>query len=212
MTEQTYPSPVLQHRRADQAVHLFGLVMILTAGTIVISKALGLLDTSLVIALVVYVLCALASNLASIAYHFSPWHAHRTLLRRVDHAAIYPSISGTFTTFFVLADTSWTIFLLWVCWIFTAIAIWNKITNKTVKSKWSTASYIGLGALGLCALPDLTNVPIETLWFIIAGSVSYLIGTAFYARKTMPFRYSIWHICVNIGGIFMFAGIWVAFF
>jgi hemolysin III len=212
MTEQTYPSPVLQHRRADQAVHLFGLVMILTAGTIVVSKALGLLDTSLVIALVVYVLCALASNLASIAYHFSPWHAHRTLLRRVDHAAIYPSISGTFTTFFVLADTSWTIFLLWVCWIFTAIAIWNKITNKTVKSKWSTASYIGLGALGLCALPDLTNVPIETLWFIIAGSVSYLIGTAFYARKTMPFRYSIWHICVNIGGIFMFAGIWVAFF
>ncbi len=212
MTEQTYPSPVLQHRRADQAVHLFGLVMILTAGTIVISKALGLLDTSLVIALVVYVLCALASNLASIAYHFSPWHAHRTLLRRIDHAAIYPSISGTFTTFFVLADTSWTIFLLWVCWIFTAIAIWNKITNKTVKSKWSTASYIGLGAIGLCALPDLTNVPIETLWFIIAGSVSYLIGTAFYARKTMPFRYSIWHICVNIGGIFMFAGIWVAFF
>ena len=212
MTEHTYPSPVLQHRRADQAVHLFGLVMILTAGTIVISKALGLLDTSLVIALVVYVLCALASNLASIAYHFSPWHAHRTLLRRIDHAAIYPSISGTFTTFFVLADTSWTIFLLWVCWIFTAIAIWNKITNKTVKSKWSTASYIGLGAIGLCALPDLTNVPIETLWFIIAGSVSYLIGTAFYARKTMPFRYSIWHICVNIGGIFMFAGIWVAFF
>ena len=62
MTEQTYPSPVLQHRRADQAVHLFGLVMILTAGTIVISKALGLLDTSLVIALVVYVLCALASK------------------------------------------------------------------------------------------------------------------------------------------------------
>lgn len=212
MTEQTYPSPVLQHRRADQAVHLFGLAMILTAGTIVISKAIGLLDTSLAIALMVYVLCALASNLASIAYHFSPWHAHRTLLRRIDHAAIYPSISGTFTTFFVLADTSWTTFLLWVCWVFTAVAIWNKITNKTVKSKWSTASYIGLGAIGLCALPDLTNVPIETLWFIIAGSVSYLIGTAFYSRKTMPFRYSIWHICVNIGGIFMFAGIWVAFF
>ncbi len=212
MTQPTYPSPILKHRRADQAVHLFGLVMILVAGSIVISKAVGFLETNLVIALVVYVLCALASNLASIAYHFSPWHAHRTLLRRIDHSAIYPSISGTFTTFFVLANTPWTIFLLWVCWIFTAIAIWNKITNKTVKSKWSTASYIGLGAIGLCALPDLTDVPIETLWFIIAGCVSYLIGTAFYARKTMPYRYSIWHVCVNIGGILMFAGIWAAFF
>jgi hemolysin III len=212
MTQTTYPSPVLQHRRADLAVHLFGLVMILTAGTIVISKATSLLDARMVIALVVYVLSALASNLASITYHFSPWHAHRKLLRRIDHAAIYPSISATFTPFFAVADTSWTVFLLWICWALTALAIWNKITNKTVKSKWSTASYLGLGAIGLLALPDLTHVPIATLWCIIAGSVSYVIGTAFYVRKTMPFRYSIWHICVNIGGMLMFAGIWIALF
>ncbi|MEH6521332.1 PAQR family membrane homeostasis protein TrhA [Sulfitobacter sp.] len=212
MTQSNYPSPVLPHRRADQAVHLFGLIMILTAGTIVVSKAVGLLDARLVIALVAYVLAALASNLASIAYHFSPWHAHRKLLRRIDHAAIYPSISGTFTPFFVVADTPWTVFLLCVCWALTVLAIWNKITNETVKSKWSTASYLALGAIGLLALPDLTHVPIATLWFIIAGSVSYVIGTAFYARKTMPFRYSIWHTCVNIGGMLMFAGIWVALF
>lgn len=212
MTESTYPSPVLQHRRADQAVHIVGFVMILTAGTFVIAKAIGTHETRLVIALAVYAFCALASNLASITYHFSPWHAHRKLLRRIDHAAIYPSISGTFTPFFVLADTPWTLFLLCVSWALTAVAIWNKITNETVKSKWSTASYLGLGAIGLSALPDLTDVPISTLWFIVAGSVSYVVGTAFYARKMMPFRYSIWHLCVNIGGVMMFAGIWVALF
>jgi hemolysin III len=160
----------------------------------------------------VYVLCALASNLASCAYHFLPWHHRRVFLRRIDHAAIYPSISGTFTPFFVQAGTPWTLALLVICWGLTAVAIWNKVTNETIKSRWSTASYLALGAIGLSALPDLTNVPVATLWCIIAGALSYVIGTMFYARKSMPFRYAVWHSCVNFGGIFMFAGVWLALF
>jgi hemolysin III len=166
----------------------------------------------MVAAVCVYALAALASNLASIAYHFSPWHDRRILLRRIDHAAIYPSIAGTFTPFFVIANTTWTLFLLVFCWALTLLAMWNKITNPTIKSRWSTASYLGLGAIGLSALPHLTMVPITTLWCIIAGAAAYVIGTTFYAQKTMPYRYSIWHTFVNLGGIAMFAGIWIALF
>lgn len=212
MTAATYPSPILANRRADMAVHAFGFALIILAGSWLIFKTAGAYDGSLVFAVVVYVLCALASNLASVAYHFSPWHMRRKLLRRIDHAAIYPSISGTFTPFFVLASTPLTLALLWLCWGLTAVAIWNKITNETVQSRWSTASYLGLGAIGMIALPDLTDVPLMTLWCIIAGAVSYVIGTAFYVRRTMPYRYAIWHSWVNIGGILMFAGIWIALF
>ena len=60
------------------------------------------------------------------------------------------------------------------------------------------------------ALPDLRGVPVATLWCILAGSGCYVIGTAFYARKTLPYRYAIWHIWVNLGGIAMFAGVWLA--
>ena len=210
MTETTYPSPVPSHRHADIAVHGIGLVAILTAGGYLISKSISGLGPELVFAVVVYVLCALISNLASTAYHFSTWHQRRKLLRRIDHAAIYPSISGTFTPFFVLAGTTWTVALLWICWGLTAVAVWNKITNETVKSRWSTASYLGLDAIGLSALPDLTTVPVTTLWCVLAGAAAYVIGTVFYARKAMPYRYSVWHIWVNIGGALMFAGIWIA--
>ena len=210
MIETTYPSPNPSHRRADMAVHAVGLVAILAAGGLLLAKSIQGLEPKLIFAVVVYVLCALASNLASVAYHFSPWHHRRKLLRRMDHAAIYPSISGTFTPFFVLAGTQWTMALLWICWGLTAVAVWNKITNETIKSRWSTASYLGLGAIGLSALPDLTNVPISTLWCILAGAAAYVIGTAFYARKSMPYRYATWHSCVNIGGALMFAGIWIA--
>ena len=212
MNGQTYPSAAVLHRRADLLVHLIGSVLILGAGTVLVTKAIAELGTALVLAVAIYVLCALVSNLASITYHFSPWHDRRVMLRRIDHAAIYPSISGTFTPFFVVAGTPWTLSLLCICWALTAVAIWNKITNETVKSRWSTASYLGLGAIGLCALPDLTGIPVGTLWCILTGSACYVIGTVFYTRKALPFRYAIWHIWVNFGGIAMFAGVWIALF
>lgn len=194
------------------AVHFIGLVLTLVAGGLLITRAADQLGGALIIASIVYVLSAIVSNLASCAYHFGPWHSHRTLLRRIDHAAIYPSITGSFTPFFLNAGTAWTLFLLMLCWALTALAIWNKITNETIKSRWSTLSYIGLGAIGLLALPDLGDVPTATPWCILAGAFCYVFGTLFYARKTLPYRYSIWHIWVNFGGICMFAGIWMALF
>jgi hemolysin III len=212
MTPANYPSAPPAYRKADLAVHAISLVLIATAGSALVVRAAQTLELKLVVAVVVYVLCALISNLSSCVYHFSPWHSHRKLLRRIDHAAIYPSITGTFTPFFVQAGTPWTMFLLWICWGLTVVAIWNKITNETVQSRWSTASYLGLGALGLCALPDLQGVPVATLWCILAGAACYVTGTVFYARRSMPYRYSIWHMWVNFGGIAMFAGIWIALF
>ncbi len=193
-------------------VHLVGLIWIIIASAFLIPGAMQSLQTPLIIAVIVYVLGALASNLASCAYHFLPHHDDRVLLRRIDHAAIYPSITGTFTVFFVQANTTWTLTLLWVCWALTALAIWNKITNENVKSRWSTVSYLALGAIGLLAIPDMTNVPAVTPWCIVGGAVCYVIGTLFYARKALPFRYAIWHLWVNFGGVMMFTGVWFALF
>jgi hemolysin III len=91
MTTLTFPSPKPSHRRADLVVHFVGLALILIAGSLLISKSTGRVDPKLFLVIVVYVLCALASNLASFLCHFAPWHDQRKLLRRIDHAAIYPS-------------------------------------------------------------------------------------------------------------------------
>lgn len=212
MTDTTYPSQFASHRRADTAVHFFGLVLIFVAGGLMLIKTATLHPLPVFVAVLVYILCALASNVASWTYHFAPWHGHRVILRRLDHAAIYPSIAGTFTPFFVLANTGWTLSLLGICWGLTCVAMYKKMTDVSVQSKWSMASYLGLGAIGLLALPDMQDMPVVTLWCIIAGAAAYVIGTVFYARRSMPYRYAIWHSWVNIGGIFMFAGIWIALF
>ena len=207
-----YPSQNPTHRRADMGVHAIGLSAILIAGAYLLQASCEFLPTGLFLGVLIYILCALVSNLASCFYHFAPWHAHRTLLRRIDHAAIYTSITGTFTPLLVQAGTTRTNVILALCWALALVAIWNKITNSEIKSKWSTASYLALGAIGLLALPDLTGVPAITPKLIFAGSAAYAIGTIFYARKTLPFRYAIWHSWVTLGGMLMFAGIWLALF
>ncbi|MGH1577385.1 PAQR family membrane homeostasis protein TrhA [Planktotalea sp.] len=207
-----YPSQTLSHRRADMAVHAFALLFTLIAGAILLRTSFQSLAPPLIASVFVYVLCAVISNQASCFYHFAPWHERRKLLRRIDHAAIYLSITGTFTPLLVLAGTSRALIILTLCWALSFLAMWNKITNPEVKSKWSTASYLALGAIGLLALPDLQDISATTASCILAGSACYAIGTIFYARKTLPFRYSIWHTWVTFGGMFMFAGIWIALF
>lgn len=207
-----YPSPIQSHRRADMYVHAFGFIATVVAGGILMWQAVLNLPATLIAACSVYVLCALISNQASCAYHFLPWHHRRKLLRRIDHSAIYLSIVGTFTPILVHASTPRTLAVLALTWALALVAIWAKITNENVKGRWSTASYLALGLIGLSALPDLGNVPQNAVWLILAGSCSFAIGTVFYSRKTLPFRYSIWHSWVSIGGMMMFAGIWMVVF
>lgn len=212
MTTATFPTTHAVHRRTDLVVHLVGLVLVLGAGAALIVKSAREVEAPLFVAVTVYVFFALVSNLASCAYHFAPWHRSRLMMRRMDHAAIYPVIAGTFTPFFVQAGTPWTYFLLCLCWGLTAVAMWSKIAGETVQAWWSTASYLVLGAIGLSVLPELRMVPRATLWCVTGGATCYVVGAAFYIRRSMPYRYAIWHAWVNLGGIAMFAGIWIALF
>jgi len=206
----TYPSTDPRFRRADLIVHALGLGLIAVAGPTLIAMTAPNHSAFVLTGVVVYVLCALGSNLASWAYHFLPWHDRRTVLRRIDHAAIYPSITGTFTPFFVLSSAAWPQILLWLCWALTAVAATHKVTATQVKSRWSTATYLALGAFGLTSLPYMTDLPVSVLNCILLGALFYVIGTVFYARRSMPYRYAIWHSFVNLGAMAMFAGIWIA--
>ena len=200
-----YPSPVISHRRADFGVHMVGITMITACAALLLMRAPQPLWPTLV-----FIACSVASNLSSQAYHFAPWHDRRVLLRRIDHAAIYLSICGTFTPLLVAAGTPRALLVLAASWACAALGIWLKLRAREVKSRWSTASYLGLGFLSLLALPDVYRLSPDAVWWIVAGSAAYVIGTVFYTRKSLPFRYSIWHAWVVLGGLLMFVGVWQA--
>lgn len=204
----TYPSSNPKHRHADFIVHSVGLLLTLVGGFVLLKRSFEAGPALMTFAIALYAFGALASNLASQAYHFSPRHDLRPSLRRVDHAAIYLILCGTFSPFLVAANTTLTLTLCLLCWVFAAFGVWLKLFHPTVQPRWSTAAYLGLGLFALIGLPDVFARSTFAGYCIIAGYVCYAIGTAVYSRKSLPYRYAIWHVWALAGGVCMFVGVW----
>ena len=76
-----------------------------------------------------------------------------------------------------------------------------------------SSDLIGLGWIGVIALPDFSSIlPLSALVAIFAGGFFYSFGTIFYRRKQQSYRYSIWHAFVVLGTGSFFAAIWISLF
>ncbi|MEL7197394.1 MAG: hemolysin III family protein [Pseudomonadota bacterium] len=206
-----FPSPTAPERTADFIIHAVSLVGFAIASVFLISTIWGGGNTALVVAVGIYATAALFSISISFAYHLLPRHDLRPLLRRWDHAAIYPVIAGTFTPLLITAGTLYAHVILAIIWVFAGIGIAFKVVTSDMDSRWSLVSYLGLGWFALFALPSFwSELPRFSTYAIAAGGLFYTIGTLFYRRKGMPYRYPIWHGFGTLGGTSLFAAIWVA--
>ena len=206
-----YPSSTAPERLADGIVHAASFVGLLIASAFLLSRIISSGDPVLVMAAIVYVLAALFSIGISFAYHLAPRHAWRGALRRWDHAAIYLVIAGTFSPLLIKTGTTSGHVILAIIWGLALIGFGFKIFGSNLDSRWSLASYLGLGWLALVALPDFSSqLPSFTTWAIGAGGLFYTVGTLFYRAKELRFRYPIWHAFGTLGGGSFFAAIWVA--
>ena len=192
-------------------VHLAGLIFLVPASVLLVSQASSKGRIFLLLAVIAYALAALFSISISFAYHLLPRHELRTVLRKWDHAAIYGVIAGVFGPLLVVCDT-WSAFaILAILWAFAIGGVWFKLSGGNPDSKWSLISYLGMGWFALVALPDfLEGLPRLCLGLIAAGGAFYTLGTVFYRRKAMPYRYPIWHALGTCGGLSFFASIWLA--
>lgn len=208
-----YPSPSIQERYADGIVHIFGLVVVFLSCMFLIFYSAVQFDVPLIVACAIYVICMIASFAASASYHLLPQHHWRSSLRRMDHAAIYAFIAGTFTPLLVFVGTTLAYFVLGAVWILAIPAMLYKVLGEQIEPSWSLASYIGLGWLGTIALPDISSIlPLSAVIAIFTGGFFYSFGTIFYRRKKQSFRYSIWHVFVLLGTGAFFVAIWISLF
>lgn len=142
--------------------------------------------------------------LASAIYHAfadKPWKA---VLQRLDHAAIYFLIAGTYTPFLLTKMRSglgWTVLaLMWGLSFFGLViklAFSNKFEKPTV---WL---YLLMGWAGLVVFfqPGSQLGRLSTIFLIIGGAF-YTVGVIFYRWKKLPYGHAIWHLFVLGGSIF----------
>jgi hemolysin III len=122
----------------------------------------------------------------SALYHRVTWQMSvRRWMRRLDHAAIYLLIAGTYTPFGLLAlSGAWRWTVLPVIWAGALAAIVFKLAWVDAP-KWASAVIgVTLGWVGVVALPQLWDrVGSVGVALLGAGGVLYTAGALVYARR-----------------------------
>jgi hemolysin III len=138
---------------------------------------------------------------ASSAYHIARGRIKR-LFQKLDHAAIYLLIAGTYTPFTLVTlrgPWGWTVF--GICWGLAALGMVLDLTLSRGARWGSLVLYLVMGWLILIAIrPLVHHLPTAGLYWLGAGGVVYTLGVVFYVLdEKMRHAHGIWHLFV-LGG------------
>jgi hemolysin III len=121
----------------------------------------------------------------SALYHRVTWRPRaRRWMRRLDHAAIYLLIAGTYTPFGLLAlSGAWRWAVLLIVWGGALVAIVFKLAWVDAPKWVSAVMAVALGWVGVVALPQLWDrVGAGGIALLGAGGALYTAGAVIYAR------------------------------
>jgi hemolysin III len=191
---------------ADGTVHILGLGFAIPASFLLMMSATG--QEMPTTAISIYSFCFLLSLAASAIYHLMPFERSRALLGRVDHAAIYFKIAGTYTPLVVVIETGFAYAILGVVWALAIIGAVAKLWFWSTESKASLALYLAMGWLSVLLIwPMWNTLSGVALTLIGIGGLTYSLGTIVYAHPGMRFQNAIWHVFVLAASVCFFAAI-----
>lgn len=141
---------------------------------------------------------------SSTIYHSfanKPW---KGILQRLDHAAIYILIAGTYTPYLLTQSRTglgWAVFVL--VWSLSIIGLILKLAFSKKFEKPTVWLYVLMGWAGLVVFfQDGVELTSLAVLFLIIGGVFYTSGILFYRWKNLPYGHAVWHLFVLGGSIF----------
>jgi hemolysin III len=195
-------SPALARRElsrgeiaADGAVHAVGIVAAVAGIAVLISLIAVRSGAVELITAAIYGFGLLAMLGFSAAYNLAGRSRHRDLLRRVDRAAIFLMIAGTYTPFTILGLSGvWEVSLISVVWSFAIVGFIVTFLLPRRLGGLSVAVYLILGWTGIVAIgPLLDAFGAKILVLIAIGGLLYSLGTVFLVWRNLPYQHAIWH-------------------
>jgi hemolysin III len=186
---------------ANWATHGFGLASSVAGLTLLIVFASLRGDAWHVVSFTVFGLALLVLYAASTLYHAQRAGRLKAIFHRLDHAAIFVLIAGTYTPFLLTnlrGPWGWSLFgVVWgLC---GAGAVFKLVFGERYRIA-SVVAYLFLGWLVVVALgPMLALVPHGGLWLLLAGGLCYSVGVIFYLWRRLRYHHAVWHAFV-LGG------------
>ena len=169
-----------------------------------------------VISLIVYGASLIFLFSASATYHMvQAKDKALEIFRKVDHAAIYCLIAGTYTPFCINAFSGfWKWGMLSIIWSLAIIGILIKVFF--IRSpRWLNAGiYVAMGWLCVGASGQLlAALPAWVLTWLLIGGVTYTLGAIVYSTKLFNFKpgvfgfHEVWHIFVLLAAAAHFVAV-----
>jgi hemolysin III len=123
------------------------------------------------------------------------------MLARLDQAAIFLLIAGTYTP--VLATLSATpmgSLMLILVWGASLVGIALKLFVPQHFGRLAILLYAAIGWSGVTVFSDLAEtLPQSALWLLLAGGLAYTFGIIFHVMDKLRFHNVLWHCCVVAG-------------
>jgi hemolysin III len=149
------------------------------------------------------VLCYAASTL----YHSARSFPARRVFQRLDHAAIFLLIAGTYTPFMLTnlrGDRGWV--LLGIVWGLALLGITLEAVVPRRSRRRSVAIHLLMGWLIVFAIEPLArSVHPMGIVLLVLGGLAYSVGVFFYAWEKLPYNHAVWHLFVLAGSAFHFS-------
>lgn len=167
-----------------------------------------------VVAASVFAGTAILLYLVSALYHAIPFGAAKRWLGRLDHAAIYLFIAGSYTPFALgVLHGGWGWTLFGIVWAAAAFGVTIKLLDRLKHPLISTALYVAMGWVALVAAgPLIERMAAPGLAWLVAGGLSYTLGAVvFLLDERVRYAHFVWHLFV-LGGstCHFFAALWYA--
>lgn len=189
---RTYEAAELQ---ADRIIHGIGIGFAILGGLVLLVLVGSRGQDGALAATLPYVAGLNAMLLCSAAYNLSRPSARREFLRRLDHAAIFVMIAGTYTPFTTLyLKGAWAIAITATIWGIAAIGVYVKIVFPRRFERTFLGIYLALGWILVIPIRQLLDaLDASTSILIGVGGLLFSVGTLFHVWNRLPFQNAIWH-------------------
>ncbi len=194
-----YPNRV--EHAADGIVHAVGILAALVGGGLLVSIALVNRGVPMATAGAIYAMCLMAMLAASAVYNLTRPNPYRRILRRIDEAAIFLMIAGSYTPFTIqLLPPDFALTVTIAIWMMAFAGAAGKVFYTQLSDRAWSLIYLAFGWLAVLVLgPVVPTLPPLAIAMLVVAGITYSGGVLLYLNHAIPFRRALWHACVIIG-------------
>jgi hemolysin III len=186
---------------ANTVTHGIGAILAIAAAAGLIIAAAISGEPWRIVTLSIFSATLIAVYLTSTLYHAANRPGLKHVLRRLDHAAIFLLIAGSYTPFMLVTlGGGWGWSLFSVVWALAGIGIFLKLAKFGRHHRIEMGIKLISGWLIVIAIvPVFAVMSGPGLFWLIAGGLAYTVGIVFFLSERLNFNHAIWHVFVLLG-------------